>query len=156
MIKFTDIAKGDEPGVDKINKNFDMAEQALNLEERKEFPLVLASGWKVVYDNPLKLVVTQGRAWLYGTVAGVSGTSAPYAYNGYITMAPTTVDFRGKKYKVVGVYCLCPVGGYGGHTEFNAVRVIYDTGGRVYVEEPSDKIKNGSVTLNMQLDLIEA
>ncbi|MHC5523422.1 hypothetical protein, partial [Ligilactobacillus saerimneri] len=70
----------------------DMAEQVLNLEERKEFPLVLASGWKLVDDNPLKLVVTQGRAWLYGTVTGVSGTSAPYAYNGYITMAPTTVD----------------------------------------------------------------
>lgn len=35
MIKFIDVAKGDEPSVDKINKNFDIAEQVLNLEEHK-------------------------------------------------------------------------------------------------------------------------
>ena len=48
-MKFTDIAKGDETGVDKINKNFDMAEQALNQEERKEIIVPLANDWKVAH-----------------------------------------------------------------------------------------------------------
>lgn len=157
MIKFTDIAKGDEPGVDKINKNFDMVEQALNLEERKEIPIPLSSGWKVVNDNSLKLVITPGRAWLYGEIGGTSGSSAPYGYNNPIAMAvPTSTTFRNKKYNLKGVYCLCPIGGYGGNTEFSAVRVVCDNSGRVYIEEPSDKVKNGRVTLNMQVDLIEA
>lgn len=154
-MKFTDIAKGDETGVDKVNKNFDMAEQALNLEERKEIPISLSSGWKVINNNSLKLVVTQGRAWLYGDVGGGSGTSTPYGYNNPIVQAlPATVDFRGKKYTLKGVYALCPVGGKGGNTAVNGVRVLCDSGNRVYVDEPSDKVKDATITVNLQLDLI--
>ncbi|WP_278838186.1 hypothetical protein [Ligilactobacillus saerimneri] len=157
MIKFTDIAKGDEPGVDKINKNFDMVEQALNLEERKEIPIPLSSGWKVVNNNSLKLVITPVRAWLYGDVSGVSGSSAPYGYNNPIVMAvPTSTTFRNKNYSLKGVYAFCPVGGHGGNTTTNGVRVLCDSAGRLYLDEPSDKVKDGTLTVNIQLDMIEA
>lgn len=157
MIKFTDIAKGDEPGVDKINKNFDMVEQALNLEERKEISIPLSSGWKTINNNLLKLVITPGRAWLYGDIGGASGSSTPYGYNNPIVMAvPTSTTFRNKKYNLKGVYAFCPVGGHGGNTATNGVRVLCDSGGRLYLDEPSDKVKDGTLTINIQLDMIEA
>lgn len=157
MTKFTDLAIGDEDGVGKINRNFEMVEQALNLEERKEISIPLSSGWKVVNNNSLKLVITPGRAWLYGDIGSTSGSSSPYGYNNPIVMAvPTSITFRNKKYNLKGVYAFCPVGGHGGNTATNGVRVLCDSGGRLYLDEPSDKVKDGTLTINIQLDMIEA
>lgn len=157
MVDFTEIAVGDEDGVDKINKNFDAAQQTLNLEERKEISIPLSSGWKVVNNNSLKLVITPGRAWLYGDIGSTSGSSSPYGYNNPIAMAvPTSTTFRNKKYNLKGVYAFCPVGGHGGNTATNGVRVLCDSGGRLYLDEPSDKVKDGTLTINVQLDMIEA
>lgn len=158
MVEFETIAtSGDMKGVQKINNNFNAVKAQLNLEERKEIPISLSSGWKVINNNALKLVITPGRAWLYGDVGGSNGSSTPYGYDSPVVQAlPTTVDFRGKKYKLKGVYAFCPVGGKGGNTATNGVRVLCDSGNRLYLDEPSDKVKDGTVTINVQLDMVEA
>lgn len=156
MIKFTDIAKGDEPGVDKINKNFDMVEQALNLEERKEIIVPLSSDWKLAHsgDNPLKIVVTQGGAWLSGDVQPKQAGTTSYGNTHPIAIIPGEITFRGATYSIdLDRSFLAPIGDRKNAGETTAVRIYLDGGGKLNVDEPQDFLNGGIITIDCYLDI---
>lgn len=154
-LKFTDIAKGDEPGVDKINKNFDMAEQALNLEEQKEILLTLQSDWKIAHngENPMKLIVTQGGAWLTGDVQPKVAGSNAISSSHVITTVPQEISFRGATYTVsFNRFFAAPIGDRTKST-YNSVRVYLNAVGNLYVDETEDYTKGAPITINCYLDI---
>lgn len=157
MIKFTEIAKGDEPGVDKINKNFDMAEQVLNLEERKEIIVPLATDWKVAAngsDNKLKIVVTQGGAWLSGDVQPKQTGATSYSNPHPIAKIPGEVTFRGATYEIdLDRAFLAPIGNRQNAGGTSAVRIYLGHDGNMFVDEPQDFLKGGAITIGTYLDI---
>ncbi|MBU5309226.1 hypothetical protein [Ligilactobacillus saerimneri] len=98
MTKFTDLAIGDEDGVGKINRNFDVVEQSLSLEERKEIIVPLATDWKDSDNgagNKLKIIITQGSGWLTGDVQSKATGSSAFNNSHPIAKLPSEVTFRG-------------------------------------------------------------
>lgn len=155
MIKFTDIAKGDEPGVDKINNNFDMAEQALNLEERKEIVLPLNNDWKIAHDgeNPIRLIVTQGGALLLGDVQPKVAGSNAFSSDHVIATVPKEISFRGTTYTVgFRRFFTAPIGDRTKST-YNSVRVYLNSVGSLYVDETEDYTKGAPITISCYLDI---
>lgn len=157
MIKFIDIAKGDEPGVDKINKNFNMVEQVLNLEERKEIIVPLATDWEVAKngsDNKLKIVVTQGGAWLSGDVQPKQAGATSYSNPHPIAKIPGEVTFRGATYEVdLDRAFLAPIGNRQNAGGTSAVRIYLGHDGNMFVDEPQDFLKGGVITIGTYLDI---
>lgn len=166
MIKFTDIAQGDQQGVDKVNKNFDLAEQTLNQETVKTVQIALMGDWRVVAKTPLTLTITPYGATLRGYIAdkdswliGGSGTAtAGYGSNGgVIAQLPQSVNFRGKTYKFsIGIPQLCALGGAGGNSQVNGIRILDSGNGLVYVYEQKDLVGGNSISINCSVDMYEA
>lgn len=155
MIKFTDIAKGDEAGLDKVNKNFDAVEQSLNLEERKEVLVPLLTGWEkqALTDNPLKIIVTPGCAWLRGDIAWASATPAGFGSNKPIAKIPSEITFRGVTYSVdLDAYFLAPIGD-SANIERPIIRLYLNDAGYLYIDEPKDLITSHPFTINTLLDI---
>lgn len=156
-MKFTDIAKGDETGVDKINKNFDMAEQALNQEERKEVVVPLNSDWKVSdngSNNQLKLIITQGGGWLTGDVQSKATGSSAFGNPHPIAKLPSEVVFRGTTYQVVyRGFFLAPIGNRVNSGGASAVRIYLNDQGYLIVDESQDIAKGSTITIWTYLDL---
>ncbi|QLL78136.1 hypothetical protein GTO87_05705 [Ligilactobacillus saerimneri] len=166
MIKFTDIAKGDETGVDKINKNFDMVEQALNLEEKKTVEVPLEGDWRNIGSNKLVLTITPTGASLRGYIADKdsylvnssnSGTAtAGFGANAPIAQLPQSVSFRGKNYKFsVGIPVLCALGGAGGNTGVNGVRMLDSGNGLLYLYEVKDNVQGNGISIYTPVDMYE-
>ena len=166
MIKFTDIAKGDEQGVDKINKNFDMVEQALNLEEKKTVEVPLEGDWRNIGSNKLVVTITPTGASLRGYIADKdsylvnssnSGTAtAGFGANAPIAQLPQSVSFRGKNYKFsVGIPVLCALGGAGGNTGVNGVRMLDSGNGLLYLYEVKDNVQGNGISIYTPVDMYE-
>lgn len=156
MIKFTDIAKGDEPGVDKINKNFDMVEQALNLEERKEIVVPVSSDWKLGTEgkNPLKIIVTPGMAWLRGDVQPKQTGTTSYGNTHPIAIVPGEFTFRGATYAVkLDNFFTAPIGERYNSGGVSSVRIYLDNQGKLSVDESRDLINGHGITINCLLDI---
>lgn len=156
MVKFIDIAKGDEPGVDKINKNFDMVEQALNLEERKEIIVPLSSDWKLGTNgnNPLKIVVTQGVAWLKGDVQPKQTGNTAFGNTHPIAVLPQEITFRGATYEVsLDNFFTAPIGERYNSGGVSSVRIYLDNQGKLNVDESRDLINGHGITINCLLDI---
>lgn len=156
MIKFTDIAQGDQQGVAKVNKNFDLVEQTLNQEERKEINVPLANDWKLGTsgNNPLKIIVTPGMAWLRGDVQPkVTGDSA-FGNQHPIAVLPREITFRGATYEIdLDNFFVAPIGERVNSGGASVVRIYLDDGGRLSVDESRDLIGSHAITINCLLDI---
>lgn len=157
MTKFTDLAIGDEDGVGKINRNFDAAEQVLNLEERKEIIVPLSSDWKVAAngaDNKLKIVVTQGGGWLTGDVQSKATGSSAFGNPHPIAKLPSEVAFRGATYGIkLNGFFLAPIGNRANSGGASAVRIFLNDQGYLIVDESQDIAKGNTITIGTYLDL---
>ncbi|MBU5309225.1 hypothetical protein [Ligilactobacillus saerimneri] len=166
MVQFTKIAIGDEDGVKKINDNFDMTQQTLNLEDKKTVEVPLEGDWRNIGANRLVLTITPYGANLRGYIAdkdswliGGSGTAtAGYGNNGgAIAQLPQSVSFRGKTYKFsIGIPQLCALGGAGGDSQVNGIRILDSGNGLVYVYEKKDLVGGNSISINCSVDMHEA
>lgn len=166
MVQFTKIAIGDEDGVKKINDNFSMAQQTLNLEEKKTVEVPLEGDWRNIGDNKLVLTITATGAILRGYIAdkdswlvgGSGAVTAGYGSNGgAIAQLPQSVNFRGKTYKFsIGIPQLCALGGAGGDSQVNGIRILDSGNGLVYVYEKKDLVGGNSISINCSVDMYEA
>ena len=165
MVQFTKIAIGDEDGVKKINDNFTMAQQALSLEEKKTVEIPLEGDWRNVGSNKLILTITPYGATLRGYIAdkdswliGGSGTvTAGFGSNSPVAQLPQSVSFRGKTYKFsIGIPQLCALGGAGGDSQVNGIRILDSGNGLVYVYEKKDLVGGNSISINCSVDMHEA
>ncbi|QLL77662.1 hypothetical protein GTO87_03030 [Ligilactobacillus saerimneri] len=164
-LKFTDIAQGDGQGVAKVNKNFDLVEQTLNQEEVKTVQISLMGDWRVANNNPLTLTITPYGATLRGYIAdkdsylvgsGTSNPTAGYGSNAPLGQLPQSVDFRGKRYKFsVGIPVLCALGGAGGNTGVNGVRMLDAGNGLLYLYEPKDNVQGNGISIYTPVDMYE-
>lgn len=165
IFNFKKIAKGDEPGVDKINENFDVIQQKF-AEDVKTVEVPLQGDWRNVGANKLVLTITATGATLRGYIAdkdswliGGSGTAtAGYGSNGgAIAQLPQSVNFRGKTYKFsIGIPQLCALGGAGGNSQVNGIRILDSGNGLVYVYEQKDLVGGNSISINCSVDMYEA
>lgn len=157
MVQFTKIAIGDEDGVKKINDNFDTTQQTLNLEERKEIIVPLATDWKVAAngsDNKLKIVLTQGGAWLSGDVQPKQTGATSYSNPHPIAKIPGEVTFRGATYEIdLDRAFLAPLGNRQNAGGTSAVRIYLGYDGNMFVDEPQDFLKGGAITIGTYLDI---
>ena len=166
MIKFTDIAQGDQQGVDKVNKNFDLVEQTLNQETVKTVQIALMGDWRVASNNPLTLTITPYGATLRGYIADKdsylvgsgSNPTAGYGSSAPLGQLPQSVDFRGKRYKFsISIPVLCALGGAGGNTNtgVNEVRMLDNGNGLLFLYEPKDSVKGNGISIYTPVDMIE-
>ena len=164
-LKFTDIAQGDQQGVSKVNKNFDLVEQTLNQETVKTVQIALMGDWRVASNNPLTLTITPYGATLRGYIADKdsylvgsgSNPTAGYGSSAPLGQLPQSVDFRGKRYKFsVGIPVLCALGGAGGNTgSVNGVRMLDNGNGLLYLYEPKDNVQGNGISIYTPVDMIE-
>ena len=165
MVQFTKIAIGDEDGVKKINDNFNTTQQTLNLEDKKTVEVPLQGDWRNIGNNKLVLTITATGAILRGYIAdkdswlvGGSGTvTAGFGSNSPIAQLPQNVSFRGKTYKFsIGIPVLCALGGAGGDSQVNGIRILDSGNGLVYVYEKKDLVGGNSISINCSVDMYEA
>ena len=166
IFNFKKLAKGDEPGVDKINENFDAIQQNF-AEDVKTVEVPLEGDWRNIGSNKLVITITPTGASLRGYIADKdsylvdssnSGTAtAGFGANAPIAQLPQSVSFRGKNYRFsIGVPVICALGGAGGNSLVNGVRVLDSGNGKLYVYEPKDVVQSNGISINAPLDMFEA
>ena len=166
IFNFTEIAKGDETGVDKINENFNAIQQSF-AEDVKTVEVPLEGDWRNIGSNNLVITITPTGASLRGYIADKdsylvnssnSGTvTAGFGANAPIAQLPQNVSFRGKNYRFsIGVPVICALGGAGGNSLVNGVRVLDSGNGELYVYEPKDVVQGNGISINAPLDMFEA
>ena len=164
MVNFEEIANGDMKGVTKINNNFNAVKTKLSLEEKKTVEVPLKGDWCNVGNNKLILTITPYGATLRGYIADKdsylvgsgSNATAGYGSNSPIAQLPQSVSFRGKNYKFsVGIPVLCALGGAGGGTGVNGVRMLDSGNGLLYLYEVKDNVQGNGISIYTPVDMYE-